>query len=77
MEDVMTEIVKNQIHFKKDLNVNVKKLIKKILILDPKRRPSTYEILQDDIFKNFHDKRETLLAMHKMDDKDSYTYDPI
>lgn len=65
MEDVMTEIVKNKIQFKDDLNISVKKLIKKILILDPKKRPSTYEILQDELFKDFHDKRETLQTQYK------------
>ena len=53
MEDVMTEIVKDQVQFKPNLNLEVKKLIKKILVIDPNRRPSAIEILNDKLFENF------------------------
>lgn len=50
MEDVMTEIVKNWIEFKLDVNPLVKNLVKKILAIDPNRRPSAEEILSDKLF---------------------------
>lgn len=40
MEDVMTEIIKNEIFFKDTLNPMIKNLIEKILVIDPRRRPS-------------------------------------
>lgn len=45
MEEVMTQIVKDDIDFKPTLNPKIKNLILKILVIDPRRRPSAKEIL--------------------------------
>lgn len=48
----MSEIIKDQVVYKHSINPEIKKLIKKILVIDPNRRPSAQDILQDKVFRN-------------------------
>lgn len=50
MELVMKKVMKNEIRFRKEIDLDIEKLIRKILIFDPKKRPDIEEILNDKIF---------------------------
>lgn len=45
MNEVMSKIKKNHIKFKKNLDVRIRKLINKILQIEPRKRPTCQEIL--------------------------------
>ena len=53
MDAVMQAIMQNTIAFKKNLPADVKDLIMKILMFDPKKRLSIEEILAHDLISNF------------------------
>jgi len=46
MNEVMAKIKKNQIKFKKNLDIRIKNMIIAILKIDPRERPTTQEILE-------------------------------
>ena len=53
MDTVMHAIMKNVIAFKKSLSPDIKDLIVKILVFDPKKRPSINQILEHSLITNF------------------------
>ena len=48
MKEVMSKIKKTNIKFKKNLDSRIKKLILKILQIEPKNRPTCDEILKSE-----------------------------
>lgn len=73
MDFVMQAIMKNVIAFKKLLNPDIKDLILKILIFDPKKRPGIAEVLQHSLVTNFVCKREELVQDKENVEKISHT----
>ena len=53
MDTVMHAIMRNVVAFKKNLDPSIKDLIIKILVFDPKKRPTIEDILQHPLMANF------------------------
>ena len=70
MNEVMGKIKTNQIKFKKNLDGRIRKLIHKILQVEPQKRPSCQEILESNELIQLA--REFEVTQHLFDDKSTF-----
>lgn len=62
MDDVLANIMKKTINFKKTIEPQVKSLIMRILNFEPTSRPSIEEILESDMIREFLQRNPSLIV---------------